>query len=153
MVANINDKIFGNATSGRSLEYQLLSMRNLTSNKERKFTKQLRALFDIVGTIQNFGSDRLGKDISFTFVRNLPNNNAEEAQVAATLAGQVSKETQLSELSIVKDPQEEIKKMREEAKQEANDAKANSGLEYDFQKQDNNTNSNQNEDTTDDRAE
>ena len=152
MVANINDKIFGNATSGRSLEYQLLSMRNLTSNKERKFTKQLRALFDIVGTIQNFGTDRLGKDISFTFVRNLPNNNAEEAQVAATLAGQVSKETQLSELSIVKDPQEEIKKMREEAKQEADDAKANSGLEYDFQKQDNNTNSTQNEDTTDEKA-
>lgn len=152
MVANINDKIFGNATSGRSLEYQLLSMRNLTSNKERKFTKQLRSLFDIVGTIQNFGTDRLGKDISFTFVRNLPNNNAEEAQVAATLAGQVSKETQLSELSIVKDPQEEIKKMREEAKQEADDAKANSGLEYDFQKQDNNTNSTQNEDTTDEKA-
>ncbi|WP_051528139.1 phage portal protein [Companilactobacillus nodensis] len=36
MVANISDDTFGNAASGVSLQYKLLSMRNLASNKERK---------------------------------------------------------------------------------------------------------------------
>lgn len=139
MIANINDEIFGNATSGRSLEYKLLSMRNLTSNKERKFTKQLRALFKIVGSIQNFGSENLGNDVQFTFVRNLPNNNAEEAETAVNLSGIVSKETQLSTLSIVKDPDDEIKKIRAEAKQDAKDARKNNGLNYDFENGDNDT--------------
>jgi len=133
MVANINDEVFGNATSGRSLEYKLLSMRNLTSNKERKFTKQLRALFSIIGSINNFGNVDLSKDIQFQFVRNLPNNNAEEAQTASTINGLVSDETMLSTLSIVKDPDEEIKKIASENKDKANQAKDNAGLKYDYQ--------------------
>lgn len=146
MVANINDEIFGNATSGRSLEYKLLSMRNLTSNKERKFTKQLRALFNIVGAINSFGNGiNLGKDVEFNFVRNLPNNNAEEAQTAATLSGIVSQETQLSTLSIVKDPQEEMKKITIEDSERIKNARKSGGLDYDFQK----NNSNSDDDTQD----
>lgn len=148
MIANINDEVFGNATSGRSLEYKLLSMRNLASNKERKFTKQLRALFTIIGSIQNFGnSTNLGKDMRFNFVRNLPNNNAEEAQTAATLSGIVSQETQLSTLSIIKDPQEEIKKIQTDEKNRVKSAQQNSGLNYDFQKVDNDTQDDQKNDT------
>lgn len=116
MVANINDEIFGTATSGRSLEYKLLSMRNLTSNKERKFTKQLRKVFQIVSKTVDFGTSEhdISNDIQFQFVRNLPNNNADEANTAKTLDGIVSKQTQLSTLSIVPDPQTEIKQMQKE---------------------------------------
>ena len=116
MVANINDEIFGTATSGRSLEYKLLSMRNLTSNKERKFTKQLRKVFQIVSKTVDFGTSEqdISNDIKFQFVRNLPNNNADEANTAKTLDGIVSKQTQLSTLSIVSDPQAEIKQMQKE---------------------------------------
>ncbi len=120
MVANINDEIFGNATSGRSLEYKLLSMRNLTSNKERKFTKQLRKVFQIVSKTVDFGTleQDISNNIQFQFVRNLPNNNADEANTAKTLDGIVSKQTQLSTLSIVSDPQAEIKQIQKE-KEEA----------------------------------
>lgn len=144
MVANINDEVFGNATSGRSLEYKLLSMRNLTSNKERKFTKQLRALFDVVGSINNFGNGvDLGKDVQFNFVRNLPNNNAEEAQTASVLSGLVSEDTMLSTLSIVKDTEQEKKQIAQDAKDKAKQAIDNSGLNYDF----NNSNQNSDNDT------
>ena len=44
----------------------------------------------------------------------MPKNLVEEAQTAKTLEGVVSKETQLKVLSIVDDPNEEIKKMEEE---------------------------------------
>lgn len=120
MVANINDEIFGNATSGRSLEYKLLSMRNLTSNKERKFTKQLRKIFQIVSKTVSFDVSQqdISNNIQFQFVRNLPNNNADEANTAKTLDGIVSKQTQLSTLSIVSDPQAEIKQIQKE-KEEA----------------------------------
>ncbi|UQS82598.1 phage portal protein [Bombilactobacillus folatiphilus] len=116
MVANINDEVFGNATSGRSLEYKLLSMRNLTSNKERKFTKQLRKVFNLVAKTVSFGlnADNLGNDLEFHFVRNLPNNNSEEADTANKLNGIVSQETLLSTLSFVPDPKAELKKIADE---------------------------------------
>ncbi|UQS81564.1 phage portal protein [Bombilactobacillus folatiphilus] len=116
MVANINDEVFGNATSGRSLEYKLLSMRNLTSNKERKFTKQLRKVFNLVTKTVSFGLnvENLGNKLEFHFVRNLPNNNSEEADTANKLNGIVSQETLLSTLSFVSDPKAELKKIADE---------------------------------------
>ncbi|GKQ42921.1 hypothetical protein RD055328_08440 [Companilactobacillus sp. RD055328] len=133
MVANINDEVFGNATSGRSLEYKLLSMRNLTSNKERKFTQQLRKVFEIVNSIKNF-TDNISQDIEFQFTRNLPNNNADEADTAAKLNGLVSQETLLSTLSAVKDPKDEMDKIAKETSDRTKRAIADSGNELDFQK-------------------
>ena len=46
----------------------------------------------------------------------MPRNDADEAATAATLNGIVSKETQLSVLSIVDDPKKEIERMQEEEK-------------------------------------
>lgn len=128
MVANINDEVFGNATSGRSLEYKLLSMRNLTSNKERKFTKQLRKVFDLVSHAVTFGGGKdysIANDLEFQFVRNLPNNNSEEADTASKLGGIVSQETQLSTLSIVSDPKAEMKKIADEKAEQVKKAVEN----------------------------
>ena len=49
-----------------------------------------------------------------TTTRNLPKNIADEAQTAASLEGIVSKETQLSVLSIVDNVQDEIDRMKQE---------------------------------------
>lgn len=46
----------------------------------------------------------------------MPRNDADEAATASTLNGIVSKETQLSVLSIVDDPKKEIERMQEEEK-------------------------------------
>ena len=52
--------------------------------------------------------------VDYQFTRNYPQNILDEAQTAAQLEGVVSKETQLSVLSIVDDPKKEIDRMREE---------------------------------------
>ena len=49
-----------------------------------------------------------------TTTRNLPQNIADEAQTAASLEGIVSKETQLSVLSIVDNVQDEIDRIKQE---------------------------------------
>ena len=51
--------------------------------------------------------------------RNLPKNVAEEAQTAAQLEGIVSKETQLSVLSIVPDVKKELERMEQEGAEAA----------------------------------
>ncbi|KRK80218.1 hypothetical protein FD03_GL002607 [Companilactobacillus nodensis DSM 19682 = JCM 14932 = NBRC 107160] len=122
MVANISDDTFGNAASGVSLQYKLLSMRNLASNKERKFTKSLRKLFEIVfstGNVIPSNKAEEWQNVKFKFTRNLPSNLVEEAQTAATLSGITSQETQLSTLSIVDDPKSEIDQISEDQKRDA----------------------------------
>ena len=54
------------------------------------------------------------QDIEIKTTRNIPVNTQNEAQIASTLQGVVSKETQLSVLSIVPDVRREIEKMDEE---------------------------------------
>ena len=52
--------------------------------------------------------------ITYSFTRNVPKNTKNEAETAAALAGIVSKETQLSTLSIIKDPKAELEKINQE---------------------------------------
>lgn len=54
------------------------------------------------------------KDLTFKFTRNLPDNLSEEVTDAKNLEGVVSKETQLSVLSIVDDPKAELERMQSE---------------------------------------
>ena len=135
-VSNITDSVFGNADSGKALEYHLLSMRNLASSKERKMTQALRQLFQIVfssGSLLDSSKVDEWQNLTFLFSRNLPGNLSDEASVAKQLEGVVSKETQLKVLSVVDDPKTEIEKMNEEAKEQADVAKTSSTL-YDFEK-------------------
>lgn len=122
MVANISDESFGNATSGTALAYKLQAMSNLAKTFDRKIEKSLRKRYKLFCSLStNCPDPDAYQDIEITFSRNLPKNILEEAQTAQTLEGVVSKETQLSVLSIVPDPKGEIDKMEEE-KQEEMDA-------------------------------
>lgn len=119
MVPNLNDEAFAGNSSGVALNYKLLPMRNKAANKERKFTKQLRSLYKIVFSVLFSGSNtELWQKLQFQFIRNLPDNIADEVNSAKNADGIVSKETQLSLLSFVTDPQAEIKKIAQE-KQDA----------------------------------
>ncbi|WP_220387228.1 phage portal protein [Listeria sp. ILCC792] len=135
MIANINDESFAGNSSGVSLEYKLLPMRNLAAVKERKFTQCLRKLYKIVfsvGVVTN--SPDAWQQLNFKFYRNLPVNAADEAGTAQALNGIVSKETQLSVLSYVDDPKAEIERMRKEQNDEVDNAVKNSPSSYDFEK-------------------
>ena len=126
MVANINDESFGNA-SGVSLEFKLQPMKNLSGMKERKFTKGLNNLFKCFTALPtNVPASEKDSwvEVEYRFIRNIPRNIQDEAETARNLEGVVSKELQLSTLSIVDDVQTEIDRM--EAERELPD--------YDYQK-------------------
>ena len=114
MVENLSDDKLA-ASSGIALKYRLLSMYNLAAVKERKFTISLKRLFRIIcsNPVCALQEDDF-RDITFTFYRNLPANLVEEAQIASTLSGITSHETQLGVLSIVPDAKAEMEKIREE---------------------------------------
>lgn len=116
MVANISDESFGN-TSGVALAYKLQAMDNLAATLDRKDIKSLSKRYKLFCSIPNnhVPSDAW-IDLDYQPSRNVPKNLVEEAQTAKTLEGVVSKETQLKVLSIVDDPNDEIKKMEEEQK-------------------------------------
>ena len=116
MVANISDDSFGNA-SGTSLAYKLQSMSNLALTFDRKIEKSMRKRYKLFCSLATNVSDQdAWKDIDFTMSRNIPKNLLEEAQTAQALEDVVSKETQLSVLSIVKDVSEEMDRMEKDEK-------------------------------------
>lgn len=115
MVANISDETFGSATSGVALAYKLQAMSNLALGFDRKIEKSLRKRYKLWSSLETNTTDPdCWKDIDIQTTRNLPQNRLEEAQTAAQLSGIVSRETQLSLLSIVPDPKAELEKMEAE---------------------------------------
>lgn len=115
MVANISDETFGNATSGTALAYKLQAMSNLALAFDRKIDKSIRKRYKVWSTLStNVSNPDAYIDIDVQMTRNIPKNITEEVQTAAQLSGIVSKETQLSVLSIVPDAQAEMAKIEEE---------------------------------------
>lgn len=114
-VPNPNDDSFSGNASGVAMQYKMLSMQNMAASKERKFTRSLRKLYRAVFSLTNW--PEAWRDLKFKFNRNLPNNLSEEVADAKNLEGVVSKETQLSVLSIVDDPKAEIDRMDKEDEQ------------------------------------
>ena len=114
MVANLSEEDFGNA-SGTALAFKLQAMDNLAKMKDRKMQSALNRLYEIVFNVPmaTVSSDSW-TGIKYQFTRNVPRNILEEAQIVAQLSGQVSDATKLSVLSIVDNPQNELKKMKKE---------------------------------------
>ncbi|WP_163183328.1 phage portal protein [Neobacillus sedimentimangrovi] len=116
MVANINDESFGNA-SGVSLEFKLQPMKNLAAMKERKFVsgmnRRFKMVFNILGTQRKVQPDEW-RNLNYSFTRNIPRNISDEADTAGKLSGIVSKETQLSVLSFVDNPKQELERIQKE---------------------------------------
>lgn len=116
-IPNLSDETFGNA-SGTSLEFKLLPMENMASSKRAKFEASLRAFYEIVFSADKGESigDREWRDLEFTFKFKIPHNIQDEAQTAMNLknSGLVSDETAMKVLSVVDDPEEEVKKRDEE---------------------------------------
>ena len=114
MVANISDENFG-TQSGIALKYKLQPMGNLAKTKERKFAASMKQRYRL---LCNYPQSGLSGDdwekMRFTFTLNYPANIADEAEIAASLAGTTSEKTRLGVLSIVADPEQEIRRREEE---------------------------------------
>lgn len=103
--------------SGVALDKMTLPMQNLAGTKERKFTKGLNSLMECFTALPtNVPSSKRDSwiDIEYRFTRNIPRNLNDEAEVARALEGIISKESQLSILSVVDDVKLEIEKMEKE---------------------------------------
>ena len=118
-VANIDDTTFGSSgnSSGVALEFKLQPMKNLASNKERKFQQGLQTLFGMVFNVVTNVPGNLSdeyRDIQYNWSRNLPANSEAEMQVVRGLDGIVSHKTQLDMLSAVSDSTAELERIEEE---------------------------------------
>ena len=103
--------------SGVALDKMTLPMQNLAGTKERKFTKGLNSLMQCFTSLPtNVPASKRDSwiDIEYRFTRNIPRNLNDEAEVARALEGIISKESQLSILSVVDDVKLEIEKMEKE---------------------------------------
>lgn len=117
MVANISDETFGSSVSGTALEYKLLSMSNLARTFDRKISKSLKKRYKIFCSLGTNVPDSMNDawhQVEIQTSRNVPKNTLEEAQTAQALEGMVSKETQLSVLSIISNVKAEIERIEKE---------------------------------------
>ena len=122
MVTDINSESFGNAT-GEAFAYKLQATKDLIENFNRKVKKSIRKRYKLFCCIPaNIANKDAWQDIEIKFTLNMPKNVASEADTAQKLDGVVSKETQLSVLSIVEDVEEEIKKLDKEKEEAAKKA-------------------------------
>lgn len=119
MVANISDENFGTA-SGIALRYKLEAMSNLFTAKARRFTSSMMERYKIIfsNPISQMSPHYVSKDdwrgIRIKFTANYPANLESEAETAKALEGIVSKETQLSVLSIVDNAKDEVERLNAE---------------------------------------
>lgn len=113
MVPNLSDENFG-TSSGIALAYKLIGLDNICKIKERKFSAGLKTRYKMLCNLPTWSDKEAYKGISYKFTRNMPKNVLEEAQIVNTLNGLISKETNLSNLSIVDNVKEEIEKMDKE---------------------------------------
>lgn len=114
MVPDITDESFSTA-SGTALKMRLMPMNNLARNKERKFVLGVQERLKLLAAYpeQPFSGDDW-VEVEITMHRNMPEDLASEAEVAASLSGIVSEETQLGILSCVDDPRREIERKNDE---------------------------------------
>ncbi len=129
MVANISDENFG-TSSGIAMKYKLQGMSNLAKNKERKFTAALNRRYMLLfSNPASKVSEDAWKHLDYKFTPNVPANLAEEADTAAKLEGIVSKETQLTTLSIIENVTAEIERLDNEEKKALDNAVINRAFE------------------------
>lgn len=109
---DFNDEKFL-SQSGIAMRYKLVGFENNASSIEGQMIKALQKRMELIFSIFSIKGDDWA-DVNIVFNRNLPVNNLETAQVINQLRGIVSNETLLSQLSFIKDVQEELEKVTAE---------------------------------------
>ena len=110
----LNEENFGNA-SGVSLKYKLFNLEKDVSRKESQWRKSLQHMIKLITVYHNLKAMNFNaKDVKITFVRALPHNEAEAADIISKLVGIVSRKTLLAQLDFVDDPEYEMKQLDKE---------------------------------------
>ncbi len=113
MVPDLSDDAFAGNLSGVAMQFKMWGIDQLWTSKIRKYKtclyKRIRLALRILGCGEN-----LADEIQINFYRNLPENMAQDYEIAKNLTGVVSLKTILKNLSIVQDVDSEYKAILEE---------------------------------------
>jgi len=112
---NFNSEEFSGNVPVIGMQLKLMALENKCMKFERKFSAFLRYQFKVLLGMWKYKREVITDDddyldIDFVFTRNIPVNKLEEAQVLATLNGQVSDETRYANSSLIPDPAIEIER-------------------------------------------
>lgn len=120
---DLTDQNFAGTASGVSLKYKLFSLEKSISAKEGLWRKSLMRAFEIMTNLINIKSSKQYdyRDIKITFVRALPTNLSETADIVSKLNGIVSQKTLLSQLDFIDNVDDEMDQI--EAEEENNMSK------------------------------
>ncbi|MGL5460796.1 MAG: phage portal protein [Cetobacterium sp.] len=122
-VPDLSDENFGGNLSGVAIKFKLFGLETKCVIKERKMT---RALYILLKALRKVLFIKTGEDVEtnkvqILFTRNIPMNILEVTQVVTQLNGIVDKETLLSLLPFIDNPQEVMDKLEEEQESYKND--------------------------------
>ena len=114
-VPDFTDEKFAGNSSGVALQYKLIGFENLRADKEIYFKQALHRRWEIVSLYPAHKFDLKRDDITINMFANLPSNIELDLQIAELYnAGAISKKTMLEKMQMVKDVDEELKRMEEE---------------------------------------
>lgn len=112
LVANcvdFSDEAFG-TSSGIAMKMKLLGMENQAGVIEKHMVKSLQKRIELICSILSMtGGEEVWRDININFTRNIPVDIQDEVNSIVGLRGLVSDRTLLSQLSFIKDIDEELK--------------------------------------------
>lgn len=114
-VPDFTDEKFASNQSGVAMRYKLIGFENLRADKEIYFKQALHRRWQIVSLYPAQKFDLKRDDIVINMFANLPSNVELDLEIAELYnAGGISKRTMLENLQIVKDVDEELKRMEDE---------------------------------------
>lgn len=114
-VPNLTDENFAGNSSGVAMKYKLLGLEQLAQTKEEYYRIGLKERIKLYANILNIKMISIDVDnIETTFIRSLPVNELEIAQLITYLNNVVSQKTLLSLLPFVEDVDNEIERVEEQ---------------------------------------
>ena len=116
---NMSDENFASNASGIAIKFKTMGTENLVSIKERKFKKGLQQRLELMSMITTIlGSSFDWRSIDIIFIRNIPTNDSDIANVVNTLKDIVSTETLLAQVPFVDDVSAELERIKKEREEE-----------------------------------
>ena len=112
---DMGDEKFSGNTSGVALEFKLLPLEQLGSQKEMYFKDAINKRLQLI--IDYLGLKIKPTDIQKVFTRNLPRNLKEISEIMKNLKGLISDETLISLFPQIEDAKSELEKMKTEAEE------------------------------------
>lgn len=114
-VPNLTDENFAGNSSGVAMKYKLLGLEQLAQTKEEYYRIGLKERIKLYANILNIKMISIDVDnIEMTFIRSLPVNELEIAQLITYLNNVVSQKTLLSLLPFVENVDNEIERVEEQ---------------------------------------